>query len=80
MLDYHHPYDHSPDETDEFLEQTSYLLNGTKFVATLFEQGFRIPGSNLATQADHFLEDGIESSHKDEHVVKALFQCLLHGS
>jgi hypothetical protein len=25
----------------------------------------------LATQADHFLEDGIESSHKDEHVVKA---------
>jgi hypothetical protein len=26
---------------------------------------------NLAVQADHFLEDGIESSHNDEHVVKS---------
>jgi hypothetical protein len=69
--DYHHPYDHSPDEIDEFLEQAPYLLNGTRFAATLFEQGFHLPSLNLAAQADHFLEDGIESSHKDEHVVKS---------
>jgi hypothetical protein len=69
--DYHHPYDHSPDKIDEFLEQAPYLLNGTRFAATLFEQGFHLPSLNLAVQADHFLEDGIESSHNDEHVVKS---------
>jgi hypothetical protein len=69
--DYHHPYNNSPDGIDEFLEQTPYSLNGTRFAATLFEQGFHLSGLNLAIQADHFLEDGIESSHHDEHVVKA---------
>jgi hypothetical protein len=71
ILDYHHPYDHSPDEIDEFLEQAPYLLNGTRFAATLFEQGFHLPGLDLAVQADHFLEDGFESSHDDEHLVKS---------
>lgn len=69
--DYHHPYDHSPDELNEFLEQTPYLLNGTRFAATLFERGFHLPRLSLPTQADHFLEDGIESSHNDGHVVKS---------
>jgi hypothetical protein len=70
VLDYHHPYDHSPEEIDPFLEQAPYLLNGTMFAATLFERGFDVPGLNLPSQADHFLEDGIESSYSDEHVVK----------
>lgn len=71
ILDYHHPYDHSPDELNEFLEQTPYLLNGTKFAATLLAQGFHLPRLSLPAQADHFLQDGIESSHNDEHVVKS---------
>jgi hypothetical protein len=71
FLDYHDAYDHSPDEIDEFLEQAPYLLNGTRFAATLLEQGFHLPRLNLAVQADHFLEDGIESSHHDEYVVKS---------
>lgn len=71
MLDYHHPYDHSPEEMVEFLDQAPYLLNGTVFTATLFERGFDVPGLNLSAQADHFLEDGIESSHNDEHVIKS---------
>jgi hypothetical protein len=71
ILDYHHPYDHSPEEIDEFLEQAPYLLNGTRFAATLFERGFDVPGLNLPARTDHFLEDGIESSHNDDHVVKS---------
>jgi hypothetical protein len=55
----------------EFLEQAPYLLNGTVFAATLFEQGFDLPGLNLAVQADHFLGDGIESTHTDKHIVKS---------
>lgn len=70
ILDYHHPCDHSPEEANEFLEQARYLLNGTRFAATLFERGFDTPRLNLAIQADHFLEDEIESSHNDEHPVK----------
>jgi hypothetical protein len=71
ILDYHHPYDHFPEEIDEFLEQAPYLLNGTRFAATLFERGFDVPGLNLPARTDHFLEDGIESSHNDDHVVKS---------
>lgn len=71
ILDYHHPYHHSPEETNEFLEQAPYLLNGTRFAATLFEQGFDVLGLDLLAQADRFLEDGIESSHDDEHFVKS---------
>ena len=48
-LDYFHPCDHSPDELEEFLGQTPYLLNGTRFAATLFEQGFYVPFLNLPT-------------------------------
>lgn len=70
-LGYFHPYDHSPDELNEFLDQTSYLLNGTMFAAALFEQGFHVRGLNLSAQADRFLADGIESSYNDEHFVKA---------
>jgi hypothetical protein len=68
---YFHPYDHSPDELNEFLEQTPYLLNGTEFAATLFEQGFYVRGLNLSAQADRFLADGIESSYNDAHFVKS---------
>lgn len=68
---YFHPYDHSPDELDEFLEQTPYLLNGAKFAATLFEQAFQLRGLKLSVQADRFLADGIESSHNDAHFVKS---------
>ncbi|KAM0709969.1 hypothetical protein Q7P35_002331 [Cladosporium inversicolor] len=71
IIDYHHPYDHSPEEINEFLEQAPYLLNGTRFAATLFEQGFDAPRLDLAAQADHLLEDGIESPHNDEHPVKS---------
>jgi hypothetical protein len=71
ISDYFHPYDYSPGELDEFLAQTPHLLNGTRFAATLFDQGFHIPALNLPTQADYFLEDGIESSHNDNHFVKA---------
>lgn len=70
-LGYNHPYDHSPEEINEFLEQAPYLSNGTMFAATLFERGFDVRGLNLPGQADHFLEDGIESSHHDEHAVKS---------
>jgi len=71
-LDYHHhPHDHSPEEINEFLEQAPYLLNGTRFAAKLLEQGFDATGLNLPALADRFLEDGIESSHNEEHVVKS---------
>jgi hypothetical protein len=70
-LGYFHPYDHSPDELNEFLEQAPYLLNGSMFAATLFEQEFHVRGLNLSTQADRFLADGIESSHNDDHFVKS---------
>jgi hypothetical protein len=71
FLGYFHPYDHSPDELNEYLEQTPYLLNRAMFAATLFEQGFRVRGLNLSVQADRFLADGIESSYNDEHFVKS---------
>jgi len=70
-LGYFHPYDHSPDELNEFLEQEPYLLNGSMFAATLFEQGFHVRGLNLSAQADHFLADGIDSSHNVNHFVKS---------
>jgi hypothetical protein len=69
ILGYFHPYGHSPDELNEFLEQTPYLVNGTMFAATLFEQGFHVRDLNLSAQADRFLANGIESSHNDEHFV-----------
>lgn len=71
VLGYNHPYDHASEEIHEFFEQAPYLLNGTMFAATIFEQRFDLPGLTLPSQADHFLEDGIESSYSDEHVVKS---------
>lgn len=35
------------------------------------EKGFDAPRLDLAAQADHFIEDGIESPHNDEHPVKS---------
>jgi hypothetical protein len=71
VIGYFHPYDHSPDELNEFLEQTPYLLNGAIFVATLLDQGFHVRGLDLSAQADRFLADGIESYHNDEYFVKS---------
>jgi hypothetical protein len=68
---YFHPYDHSPDELDEFLEQAPELLNGTIFAATLFERGIHLPHLTWFSTIDDFLWIGVESCYNDEHFVKS---------
>jgi hypothetical protein len=71
IIGYFHPYDHSPDELDEFLDQAPELLNGTIFAATLFERGFHLRRLTWFSTIDDSLWMGVESSYNDKHFVKA---------
>lgn len=71
ISDYNDPSDFHLAEADDYFAQAPYLLNASRFAATLFQRGHDCSLLDLSAQADLFLRTGIENRYIDENEIKS---------